>query len=277
MKRLIFARLPKIGTPKLQRFVVRLLPWKIIREVVGLVDSIHSTSVDIIKSRKMALEEGKEVMERQVGRGKDIYVRKFIVSTFGEDCQVIGIHYDHRIFTFAAVDTTSPWREPWILAQRQDAQEKLCLEICEARRISYDELMSLPYLDAVCKETLRLRVLITRILQVDIIVPSQLSSLWVPSLECKVHFSFTSQIAPFNYVRYRTRQDMVLPLGTPIKGVDGSEMHEISVPKGTNIFVNVTACNNDPSIWGEDSYEWKPERWLQPSPVFQVSFPTRKF
>jgi hypothetical protein len=77
-RRLVFARfyllptLSKIGTRKFQNFVVRLLPWKGMRDMVALVDSMHNTSVDIINSRKMALAEGKEAMDRQVGRGKDI-------------------------------------------------------------------------------------------------------------------------------------------------------------------------------------------------------------
>jgi cytochrome P450 len=59
---------------------------------------------------------------------------------------------------------------------------------------------------------------------------------------------------------------VVLPLGTPIKGVDGTEINEIFIPKSTRVFVNIAACNNIPEIWGEDSYEWKPERWLLPLP-----------
>jgi cytochrome P450 len=60
------------------------------------------------------------------------------------------------------MDTTSSalGRTLWVLAQRQDAQERLRLEIREARKgqgnLAYDELMNLPYLDAVCRETLRL-------------------------------------------------------------------------------------------------------------------------
>jgi hypothetical protein len=78
-KRLVVARLYlllptlyMIGLPKLQRFMVRLLPWKSIREIVRHVYFIYNTSVDIVKSRKAALQGGKEVMDRQVGRGKDI-------------------------------------------------------------------------------------------------------------------------------------------------------------------------------------------------------------
>ena len=64
--------LSRIGTSKFQSFAVRLLPWKGIRTVVEHVDTIHNTSVEIIKARKAALKAGKEVMDRQVGRGKDI-------------------------------------------------------------------------------------------------------------------------------------------------------------------------------------------------------------
>jgi cytochrome P450 len=79
------------------------------------------------------------------------------------DCRAIDSTPDHnRIFTFAAVDTTSSAlaRTLWILSERQDAQDRLRLEIREARKdggdLAYDELMNLPYLDGVCRETLRL-------------------------------------------------------------------------------------------------------------------------
>ena len=50
-----------------------------------------------------------------------------------------------------------------ILAERPDVQEKLRAEIAGARTalgedIPYDDLLRLPYLDAVCRETLRLYV-----------------------------------------------------------------------------------------------------------------------
>ena len=48
-----------------------------------------------------------------------------------------------------------------ILAQNPEAQDKLRAEIAEAMSgdssdLSYDDLVKLPYLDAVCRETLRL-------------------------------------------------------------------------------------------------------------------------
>jgi len=60
------------------------------------------------------------------------------------------------------MDTTSNAlaRTLYLLAQNQDVQEKLRREVTEARvkygDLAYDELVALPYLDAVCRETLRL-------------------------------------------------------------------------------------------------------------------------
>lgn len=69
-----------------------------------------------------------------------------------------------RTFTFAAMDTTSNAlsRTIWLLASHPDVQEKVRQEILDAldknegKDFSYDQLVSLPMLDAVCRETLRL-------------------------------------------------------------------------------------------------------------------------
>lgn len=64
---------------------------------------------------------------------------------------------------FAATDTTtSALAQTFhLIAQHPEVQEKLRAEIKEARLkaggdIPHDELMALPYLDAICRETLRL-------------------------------------------------------------------------------------------------------------------------
>ncbi|KAG6913650.1 hypothetical protein DXG01_005327 [Tephrocybe rancida] len=129
-------------------------------------------------------------------------------------------------FAFAATDTTSNAlsRTLHLLALNPDAQERLREEVTQARKandgdIPYDTLVALPFMDAVCRETLRL-----------------------------------------------ARQEIVLPLSTPIKGIDGREMDSILVPKNTKIFISILNTNRDPLVWGPDSLEWKPERWLAPLP-----------
>ena len=64
---------------------------------------------------------------------------------------------------FAAMDTTSNAlsRIIHLLAQHPEVQEKARREVIEAHAaaggdLNYDQLHALPYLDAVCRETLRL-------------------------------------------------------------------------------------------------------------------------
>ena len=57
-----------------------------------------------------------------------------------------------------------------------------------------------------------------------------------------------------------------MPLSAPIRGVDGTLMNEIFVPKGTMILVSNWMSNVNKAIWGEDADQWKPERWLEPLP-----------
>ena len=66
------------------------------------------------------------------------------------------------IFIFAGHDTTTSalTRILWVLSNDLKAQQKLREEVTEARAVNgdldYDTLMNLPYLDAVCRETMRL-------------------------------------------------------------------------------------------------------------------------
>lgn len=59
---------------------------------------------------------------------------------------------------------------------------------------------------------------------------------------------------------------MVLPLSKPIKTTKGVETSELIIPDGTTLILSVLGANTNSEIWGEDSYEWKPERWLKPLP-----------
>lgn len=76
-------------------------------------------------------------------------------------CQPAPYSPPYRALTFAGQETTANTmiRALYMLSERQDVQNKLREEIVEARNgqdLAYDQLMELPYLDAVCRETLRL-------------------------------------------------------------------------------------------------------------------------
>ena len=59
---------------------------------------------------------------------------------------------------------------------------------------------------------------------------------------------------------------MLLPLSEPIQMGDGRAISSLPVPKGTRLITNLEACNVDPALWGADTKEWKPDRWLKPLP-----------
>ena len=65
-----------------------------------------------------------------------------------------------------------------------------------------------------------------------------------------------------------------MPLSEPIYTTDGARMDEIPVPKGTKVMVGTIGCNTNKALWGEDAYEWKPDRWLSlPSAVADAHIP----
>jgi len=138
--------------------------------------------------------------------------------------------------TFGAMDTTSGAlsRILHLLAKNPNTQAELRNEISEARAksgdLDYNSLDDLPLLDAVIRETLRL-------------------------------------YTPVPLVHKIARKDAILPLYKPIMGTDGRILTEIHVPKGTTIEIAIMKANRDPSVWGSDALEWKPQRWLKPLPT----------
>lgn len=65
---------------------------------------------------------------------------------------------------------------------------------------------------------------------------------------------------------HRAYKDGILSLSKPVKTVDGKEITELHVPKGTFLIISIDGSNTNPDLWGSDSFEWKPERWLSPLP-----------
>jgi len=215
-----------------------LLPWKNLHELRDIVDLLANTSAEIYEEKRKALEKGDTTVTQQVDEGNDIMgilMRANMTASEEDRLSKEELLGQMSTLTFAAMDTTSSAlaRIIHLLSTHQDVQSKVRQEIVDARNrygnVGYDELVTLPYLDAVCRETLRL-------------------------------------YPPIPLVQRTTRQDVVLPLSTPIKGLDGREITEIPLPKNTNVIVGILASNRNPEVWGPDSYEWKPERWLTSLP-----------
>ncbi|KAL1743131.1 cytochrome P450 [Schizophyllum fasciatum] len=242
MFRLFFLRvyvLPivhKLGPAWLRRAVIDVLPMRDVHNLRDKVDLMWATSKQIYSQKAEALRAGDEAVSKQIGQGNDILSLLIRANMKTDDPldedEVLG---QMSTLIFAAMDTTSSAlsRILYLLAQSPDVQERLRAEIRAAKKehgvLTYDELESLTYLDAVCRETLRLFPSIPHLLRL-------------------------------------ARKDVILPFSRPVRGVDGRLMSDILVPEDTPILISIMNANRNPDIWGPDALEWKPERWLNPLP-----------
>ncbi|KAI0671636.1 cytochrome P450 [Trametes maxima] len=228
-----------LGPVWLRRKILELTPHNGLQRLKDISDVMHSRALGIWAEKKKAVEACDEAVLHRVGEGKDLMSVLLKANMMADDedklpdDELVG---QMSTFILAGVDTTSNGlsRILHLLALNTEVQNKLRYELTDARErygdaIPYDELMQLPYLDAVCRETLRL-------------------------------------YAPVTMMSRETHHDTVIPLAEPVRGLDGTLLHQIAVPKGTNLVLNVQACNTNKALWGDDAGEWKPERWLKPFP-----------
>ncbi|KAF6762416.1 cytochrome P450 [Ephemerocybe angulata] len=235
----------KIGTGSMLKSIGLMLPWPTLHKMIDVVDTMHEVSLDIFHSKKKDLEQNKDVDDDEGKRDfLSILMRENAKAEEADRLPDDEVIAQISTLMFAAMDTTSSAlsRIIWLLAKHQDVQEKLRAEIREAKERfeepDYDELAALPYLDAVCKESLRM-------------------------------------YPPAPFLSRQARQDAVLPFSKPVKTVNGKEIQEMFVPKDTMLTISIHALNTDPEIWGPDAFEWKPERWLSqlPKSVFDAHVP----
>ncbi|KAJ3553546.1 hypothetical protein NM688_g3552 [Phlebia brevispora] len=235
----------KFGPASLRRKIVDLVPDPNLQELKDVVDIMDMRSKEILESKRAALRAGDEAVKKQVGEGKDIMsiLLRANMSTSEDKLSEEELIAQMTSLVLAATDTTSNAlsRTLELLSKYPDVQAKLRAEILQAGQsqdIPYDQLVELPYLDAICRETLRL-------------------------------------YPPVQIASREPRHDIVLPFSEPIVGIDGTTMNEVVVPKGTTIIVAIRSCNRNKRIWGEDAWEWKPERWLGsvPSAVKEARVP----
>ncbi|EKM49765.1 uncharacterized protein PHACADRAFT_265429 [Phanerochaete carnosa HHB-10118-sp] len=222
----------------IRRQIIRWVPHKNAQKMRAISETLAAHSRGIYEQKMAALARGDDAVVHQIGEGKDvlsILIRANIYASEEDRLPEEEIIAQISGLVLAATDTTSNAlaRTLHLLSERQDVQDKVRAELVQAspdgEHIPYDQLVDLPYLDAVCRETLRL-------------------------------------YPPVAFLGRETRNDIVMPLSEPVQGLDGRLVNEILVPKDTPIFISIWGCNRNPAIWGEDALEWKPERWLTPLP-----------
>jgi len=225
----------KLGSPAFRRRLISIVPSKKLHELRDMVDLMNRTAATIFSAKKAALNKGDLDIKEGVESGKDlmsILLRANMAAHESERLPDSELLAQMSSLTFAAMDTTSSAmnRIIHLLAQHPSVQERLRAEVTAAKhmkqeKLTHDELVALPYLDSVIKETLRL-------------------------------------YPPAPFMTRKTRTEALLPFSTPVTGHNGELITVVRVPKDTCVYVGIMAPNRSQEIWGSDALEWKPERWF---------------
>ncbi|KAH7869953.1 cytochrome P450 [Lentinula edodes] len=146
-----------------------------------------------------------------------------------------------RVLLFAGHETsgTSLTFALFELVRNPELQTRLRKEIRNTERkiaergdveVTAQDLESMPFLNAVVKETLRFHPVAVHLFRVAV-------------------------------------EDDVLPLMKPIVATTGEILQEVVVPKGTRIVGSIPAYNRHEDVFGSDAFTFNPDRWLNPGHV----------
>ncbi|KZS96604.1 cytochrome P450 [Sistotremastrum niveocremeum HHB9708] len=222
--------------------IARYLPFVPEREhaAVNALSTCRRVGGELIAARKQQIAEEDEDEDE---KRKDLLshlIRANISPSVPESMKLTDENVLDQIPTFLlAGHETTATSLSWTVAElssKPAIQNKLRAEIVAAfpeesdfdldSHPSYDEINSLPYLDGVVKEALRL----------------------YPTIQ------FVKRAA--------AKDNTVIPLSEDITLRDGSVVREVRLNKGDNIDVPIAGLQRDPKLWGEDALEFDPERWM---------------
>ncbi|KAJ7511898.1 cytochrome P450 [Mycena galericulata] len=228
---LLFPLLPsafQMFSASFRRIIVNITPSKTLHRVRDMVDLMDRYVRALVSAQKEAVNQGHLDMEDDSRDIMSLLLKGNLVAEEGMFLTDDELVAQTGMMISAATDTTSSALDRifHVLSLYPEVQEKLRAEIIEApEHMDDEELGSLPYLDAFMHEILRL-------------------------------------YPPVTPVMFReTVEDTTLPLSKPLRGVDGTEITSIPIPKGTTLYVAIAAANHNKQIWGPDALEFKPERW----------------
>lgn len=189
-----------------------------------LVQQLRDTAVALEESTSRIYEDRKKAADDPAGGKVDIMSLLIKLNAAADPNDKLTedeIIAQLSILVLTAQDTTSGAlaRTLSLLAHHTDAQERLRQEIYGAKEehgeeLAYDALLNLPWLDAICRETLRVHT--------------------------------TAPMFP-----RVAKKDTVLPLLWPFTGTNGQEVTELPIRAGTPVHIAIHSANVDPRIWGD--------------------------
>ncbi|KZT27436.1 cytochrome P450 [Neolentinus lepideus HHB14362 ss-1] len=218
--------------------LLRILPVKNVAFIRKHRRQSYEIAAEIMAEKSHAIAEGRE------SRDLCSLLVKANASEKVKDFQLTQeeLYAQSSVVFIAGHDTTAGTLTfgLWQLARHVGVQTRLREEVratlaaIRARgkaEPSVEDMESMPYLQAVMKETLRLHPAVAQIAR-------------------------------------SAGKDCVLPLSYPVETASGELIRHIAVPKGTEIVVAISCYNRNKNVWGEDAHVFRPDRWLaeeQPS------------
>ncbi|KAJ7138856.1 cytochrome P450 [Mycena filopes] len=212
--------------------ILRLLPvpgWRVTANARKQLSAIGSHIVSKSKTNIMNASEGKKT----VRGGRDLLslILKANLATdlpAGQRLDEAEVIAQIPTFFLAGHETTSTataWARH-VLSHAPDVQNKLRQELLtiSTDNPTMEDLNSLPYLESVVREVMRLH-------------------------------------APLVFTQRMAMQDDAVPLSQPIVDEQGKSHDSLPISKGQLVHIPILAINTDKEIWGEDAQEFKPERW----------------
>ncbi|WWC91011.1 uncharacterized protein L201_005951 [Kwoniella dendrophila CBS 6074] len=216
--------------------IFQLIPtqrMKTVRESTRKTKEIGQKLVD--EKKKAILAAHANGLEKKEDIGTDLLshlIKANMATDLRPDQRLSDEEVLAQITTFMlAGNETSSTALTWILyslAQNPEAQKRLREEAMSVpdERPNLDTLNSLPYMDAVIREVLRLS-------------------------------------APAPATMREAAEACVIPLGTPVKGRDGKMIESVNLPKGAAMMIPILNVNTSVEIWGEDAEQFNPDRFLK--------------
>jgi len=188
--------------------------------ILKVNNAMEDIAGDILETTKNAGGEGSSVMQLLIkAEETETEVRIFPEEVLDE----------MKVLLLAGYETTAITLT-WILVElckHRDVQAKLRAELSQlpSEEVDYGQLTSLPYLDAVVHEILRLHPAIPELTRI-------------------------------------ANEDDIISLNTPIADATGRVIDHVAIAKGTLVATSMQYVNKCERVWGPDAASLRPERWL---------------
>ncbi|KAJ7260121.1 cytochrome P450 [Mycena rebaudengoi] len=222
-RRLIFARAVAFRIPFL-----RFIPLPGRKEFQAARTKIAEIGSQLLAESRAALQSSKEVsgsrdllsLILEANMSPDIPDYQKL-----SDAEAIGQIPTFFLAGHITTSTATAWAL-YALSMNRTLQTRLRQELFSLTTDTptLDELNSLPLLENIIRETMRL-------------------------------------YPPVVATRRKSTVDDVLPLGRPHTDIHGKVHNSLPIRKGQVIHIPILDVNTNESIWGEDAAEFKPERW----------------